>query len=225
MPRLIVATSRVEDGNMYIPTDPANEAVIENRTKWLKKQGIALEDATRVCVSYDQTNFCRYYQVGNQNKGEAMQNRGVLLADALVAVTPNHALFLPVADCVATVFFDEEHSVLMLSHLGRHSLEQQGGVKSVEYLKERYGSNPMTLKVWLAPSPSKDAYPIFALNSKGMKETVFEQLAEAGIASGNITDNPADTASDPNYYSHTAFLKGDKPDDGRFAMIAMMIED
>jgi hypothetical protein len=55
-----------------------------------------------------------------------------------------------------------------------------------------------------------------------MKEAVLEQLETAGITPDNITDNPADTATDPNYYSHSEFLKGNKPTDGRFAMIAVM---
>ena len=58
-----------------------------------------------------------------------------------------------------------------------------------------------------------------------MKEVVFEQLAEAGITLENITDNSANTAIDPDYYSHSQFLIGNKPEDGRFAMVAMMVEE
>jgi len=225
MARLIVAISKVQNGNMYIPGDTPNEAVIENRRQWLQAHDINIENTTRLGITYDHLNFCRYDVIRSASKGEGMQGGDGILSDALVATEPGHALFLPVADCVATVFFDEVHSVFMLSHLGRHSLEQQGGVRSVEYLVEHFGVNPATLKVWLGPAPSKELYPIYALNNKGMKEALYEQLDQAGIVTEHITDNVADTVASPEYYSHTAFLSGSKPEDGRFAMVAMMVED
>jgi copper oxidase (laccase) domain-containing protein len=225
MTKFIVALSKVEHGNMYIPSDTENIHVIENRKKWLQSVGISFNDTTRLSISYDQADFCRYDTLSEVNKGEGMIGTGIRPADALVVTTPGHALFLPVADCVATVFYDEVHSVCMLAHLGRHSLEQNGGVATVSYLVEQFGVNPATLKVWLSPAPNKQSYPIFALNNKGMKEVLLEQLSEAGITSDHITDNSADTITDPDYYSHTAFLNGKTDEDGRFAMVAMMVED
>jgi hypothetical protein len=55
-----------------------------------------------------------------------------------------------------------------------------------------------------------------------LKEVVFEQLRNAGIASTNITDNPADTTRDDRYFSHSEFLKGNKPTDGRHAIVVML---
>ncbi len=216
MAQPIVAISTVENGNMYIPSDVANNDVLNNRTQWLESLGMELNDTTRLAISYTQPDFCRYQIVNEHQKGDSV------LADALVTSTPGHALFLPVADCVATVFYDEEHSVLMLAHLGRHSLEQQGGVKSVEFLTKHFATEPASLKVWLSPAPSKKAYPIYALENKGMKEALYEQLLRSGIAMKNINDNSAETDVDPMYYSHSAFLRGDKPNDGRFAMVAMI---
>jgi copper oxidase (laccase) domain-containing protein len=225
MARLLVAISNVENGNMYIPGDTANEVVISNRQRWLASHGIDFANTTRLSITYDGQDFCRYRIVTDENKGEGMLGDGVQPGDAIVVTEPGHAAFLPVADCVATVFFDEVRSIFMLSHLGRHSLEQQGGVKSVEYLIEHFGVNPATLQVWLAPSPNKEVYPIYALDNKGMKEVLYEQLNVAGINPAHITDNAADTATDPAYYSHTTFLKGGKGEDGRFAMVAMMVKD
>ena len=81
---------------------------------------------------------------------------------------------MPLADCIGAVLYDEEHGVLMMSHLGRHSLEHNGGVKSVSYLEENYSSNPAKLKVWLSAAVSKESYKIYALDHKGMKEVAFE---------------------------------------------------
>ena len=217
-----VAISTVQDGSMYIPIDQENPDVIQNRKVWLEKQGIALADTTRLHISYDQANFCRYRVVDASHKGEGMLNGEGERVDALVTTTPGQALFLPVADCVATTFYDEENGVLMLSHLGRHSLEQNGGLRSVEFLTAHFGSNPARLKVWLSPAPNKESYPIFKLDGQGMKEAVYAQLLKAGILLESITDNKADTATDETYFSHSEFAKGNKKEEGRFAMVAIM---
>ncbi len=217
-----VAISKVQDGTMYIPTEQENASVITNRAIWLEKQGIALDDTTRVHISYDQDDFCRYRIVDAAQKGEGMRDGAGELADALVTTVPGQALFLPVADCVATTLFDPEYGVLMLSHLGRHSLEQDGGACSVAFLVETFGSKPEHIKVWLSPAPSKESYPIFKLDGSGMKEAVFEQLQRAGVLLENIIDNPADTAASDDYFSHSEFAKGNKSVEGRFAMVAVM---
>lgn len=220
-----VAFSDATNGSMYIPTDQTNTDVIEHRTAWLQSQGISIEDATRVHITYDREDFCTYREVTSADKGIGMRDGNLKPADALVTREKNLALFLPVADCVAATFYDPEQEVVMLSHLGRHSLEQQGGTKSVQYLVEHYGSNPAALKVWLGPAPSKSSYPIFKLDNKGMKEAAFEQLATAGINKNNITDNPADTDTDDRYYSYSVSLKGDTAKEGRQAMVAMLTDN
>lgn len=222
MPNLVVAISTVNDGNMYIPTDPSNAAVISNRETFLSQQGLTLQQGVRVCVNYDnETDFCKYRQVSLDDAGFGMTGAGQP-ADALVTTDSGLALFLPLADCIGTVLYDGANHVLMLSHLGRHSLEQSGGQKSVEYLVKNYGSNPSAIKVWLTPAPSKSIYPIFKLDNKGMKEALFEQLATAGIKQENITDNPAETDRDDRYYSYTNYVNGRSPDNGRYAIVAMI---
>ncbi|HWT40303.1 MAG TPA: polyphenol oxidase family protein [Dongiaceae bacterium] len=222
MASVAVAISTVHDGSMYTPSDQEDEGVIKNRQTWLEKQELAMADTTRVHISYDTDNFCRYRIINASNKGEGMVDGNDEHADALVTTVPGQALFLPVADCVATTLFDEEHGVLMLSHLGRHSLEQQGGIKSVEFLVKHFGTNPEHLKVWLSPAPGKQVYAIYKLNNQGMKEAAFEQLQSAGVKRQNVIDSPADTAIDDRYFSHSEFLKGNKQTDGRFAMVAVM---
>lgn len=222
MHTLFTATSTAADGSMYNPLDQSDATVVANREMWLKKNSLKLDDATRVYITYDTPDFCRYTEVGPQEKGLGMKQADLPPADALITTAPGHVLFLPVADCVATILFDPTKGVLMLSHLGRHSLEQDGGVRSVAYLTEHYSSNPADIKVWLSPAPSKETYAIYALNNQGMKEAAFEQLKRAGIRAENVTDNHADTATDDRYFSHSAFLKGQKSEDGRFAVIAVI---
>lgn len=222
MTAAFVAISTVRNGTMYVPSDHENLEVINNRRVWLETQGLSLDQTVRLNISYDQPNFCRYRVVDDTNAHQGMESSDSEPADALVTTTIGLALFLPVADCVAATLFDEQNGVLMLAHLGRHSLEQQGGTKAVEFLVQKYGTNPKKLKIWLGPAPNKTVYPIFKLGGQGMKEAVFDQLQKAGVELAWITDNSADTATSNQYYSYSEFLKGHQPNEGRFAMVAAM---
>jgi copper oxidase (laccase) domain-containing protein len=218
----IVAVSTVADGSMFDRKDPGDPNVIENRKTFLAAHTITLDQTTRLKVTFDTDDFCRYSEASPTMKSEGMRGNLEVPYDALVTTEPNHALFLPLADCVGATFYDPAHHVLGLAHLGRHSLEQQGAQKFVEYLQARYNSEPGDIRVWLGPAPGKDVYPIWALDNKGMKEVTFEQLHTAGILDENIIDNPAETDKDQNYFSYSEFLKGHRENDGDHAMVAMM---
>jgi len=221
---LIIATSTIADGSMYQRNDPANAAVIKNREAFLAAHNITMEQTVRLPLTYEKADFCQYREVTNKDAKDGMFQTSLQPCDGLVTTERNLALFLPVADCVSAIFYDAAHHVLGLTHLGRHSLEQSGATKFVAYLSDRFGSNPQMIKVWLGPAPGKDAYPIWALDNKGMKEATFEQLHDAGILDTNITDNPAETDKDYTYFSYSEFLKGNRIEDGDHAMVAMMTD-
>lgn len=219
---LLVFISKVVDGNMLVRGDSANIDAKSNRASFLAKNGIDIKQTTLVNIAYDGDNYRRYYEVSEAHKGNGMLYDDFVAADALVTRSINHALFLPIADCVGAIIFDPKKQILMLSHLGRHSLEQNGGYESVKLLIDGYGCEPNNLLVWLTPAPDADVYPMFAFNNRSIKSVVFQQLQSAGILSDNINDNSADTSKDLDYFSHSEFLKGNSPDDGRYAIVAMM---
>jgi copper oxidase (laccase) domain-containing protein len=181
-----------------------------------------MDDTTRVKIVYEGNDYCRYYEVNNSQKGAGMFDNNIMAADALITREPNHALFLMLADCVGAVIFDPDKQIMMLSHLGRHNVEQNGGYKSVKFLIDNYNCNPDDLLVWLTPGAGKENYPLFALDNRSFKDVIFEQLQSAKISSKNINDDPTDTTKDPRYFSHSQFLLGNQLTDGRFAVIAMM---
>lgn len=225
---LIVATSTVADGSMYNRHNPSDQDVIHNRKTFLKHLNIPFESTTRVnpdtlerATIKHETNWCHYVQVDSSSPS-GMEDNEVIACDALITTQPGHALFLPVADCVGTVLCDPTKHLLMVAHLGRHSLEQNGGFKSVQFLVDTYGSKAADIRVWLTPAPGQQAFPIWALDNRGMKEVMFEQLQTAGIKRENITDNPADTSTDKTYFSYSEFLKGNRAIDGDHAIVAMM---
>jgi len=224
MTKLIVGISTVPDGSMYNRHDMTDAQVIKNRQTYLEKLGIDTAQTTRVKTVYDGESYCRYRTVESGEKSKGMYDDDVEVADALFTTDKHHALLLPIADCIGAVFYDEKTHSLMVSHLGRHSLEQEGGYKTVHYFIEHSGADSKDIKVWFTPAPGKDIYPIWALDNKGMKEVAFEQMQKAGILPENITDNPADSSRDLNYFSYSEFLKGNRDEDADYAIVAMITD-
>jgi copper oxidase (laccase) domain-containing protein len=217
-----IAVSSVDDGNMKFDVNE-DKNVATNRQNFLQRVGISLDQATPVTVSYDRDDYADYRIANEADKGKAMRRReSIQVADALVVIRPNHALFLSVADCCAVVFHDPVKDVLMLSHIGRHSAEVDGARRSVEFLQQNCNSKPADLKIWLSPAVGKVTYPIIKKDGKGLHEVILDQLAVADVPRENIEVCDVDTATDPNYFSHSEFKKGNQKVDGRFAVVAMM---
>lgn len=219
---LIFAISEVKDGNMAFRQGNSTKDIIANRLTFLSKNCIVIEQTTRLGVTYDGDDYCRYVEANEDQKGKGMQDFDAPIADAIVTRNQNHALFLPLGDCIGAVIFDPLKQILMMTHLGRHSIEQNGGYRSVRFLIDNYECNPSDLLVWLSPAPGQKSYPVYAFNNRSLKDIAFEQLFSAGIIKENITDNPADTAKDARYFSYSEFFKGHTKINGRHAIVAMM---
>ena len=219
---LVIHTSQVSDGSMKQLAKSEIEPVRDNKRKFLSKHGIKLEDSTFVCLEYEGDDYCRYVDCDETYKGDGMSRPSSIIVDAVVTTTPGHALFLPVADCIAAVLHDPVTNTLMMSHLGRHNIEQFGGTKSVEYLTEHHSVDPKNIKVWLSPAAGKESYPLFAFDNQSLHEVASQQIAKAGVPLENIDVSPIRTTTDDNYFSHSEFLKGNRPSDGRFAIVAVM---
>ncbi|MDB5177285.1 MAG: Protein of hypothetical function [Candidatus Saccharibacteria bacterium] len=216
-----VFTSTVADGSMKAP-DRNFETVLETRTAFLQKNNVQPNDTTLVHITYDSDDFCRYQTLNDSDKGDGMTRPSTIIADALVVSNPGHALFLPLADCVGAVIHDPTKNILMVSHLGRHNLEQFGGTKCIEYMVKNHGVNPADLTVWLSPAAGIENYPLYSFDNRSLHDVSIEQLAAAGIPAQNITASPIDSAADLNYFSHSQFLKGNRETDGRFVVVAQL---
>lgn len=221
----MVEFSKVSDGSMLNRGNFADPEVLANRVHYLSGHGLDINKTALVTILYnDEATYTHYEEVNSEQLGKAI--RGDLkhsqVADALITTDPEVTIFLALADCVGTVLYSAKQQVMMVSHLGRHSLEQNGGFLSVQKLVEDYGVDPADLKVWLSPAPSKESYPIWALEGAGMKESVFKQLVDAGVRLEHIVDNASETDVSEEYFSHSQFKAGNRRVDGRFAVIANM---
>lgn len=216
------ALSSRQDGNMKFGLE-SDEAVVKNRQQFLASIGIDPSHTTLVGITYATNDFTKYRTVTTKDKGQGIFTPSASdPVDALVTDQPGHALFLPIADCIGAVLYDSEHHVLMVSHLGRHSVEQSGAEKSATYLQNNFGTNTGDLQVWLSPGVGKTTYPLRMFQGRSLREVVTDQLVRAGVHLDHIQSDAIDTASSPDYYSHSEFLKGNQPGPARFAIVAEM---
>jgi copper oxidase (laccase) domain-containing protein len=210
------------DGNMFNRLDMKDPQVVANRQKFLDAHNIDIAQTTFLYTTYDSDNFKRYIEIDNSDKGQGMLGYTRLVSDALIVRAKNHALFLAIADCLGVVLYDPGKEILMLSHVGRHHLAQKGAFYSVEFLKNSYGCDPNEILVTMSPSAGSENYPLFGFQNRSIREVAVEQMLQAGISSENIKENNVDTTNDYSYYSHSEFLKGNRGEDNRFAIVAMM---
>lgn len=209
-----VAVSSVDDGSMKDGVDLMTPEAIVNREQFLRLVEMNAAAIAVFYADYDTKDFCQY------NEATA----GLMLgSDGVSTQQPGQPMLLPIADCVATVLYDPAHNALMVSHLGRHSTEQYGGRKSVEYMTHAYGTQPEKLLVWLGPSPNGVDYPLRAFDGRSFVDVLIQQLRDAGVVTDHIEVSRVDTSTNQNYFSHSQFLKGKQAIDGRYAVAAMII--
>jgi copper oxidase (laccase) domain-containing protein len=220
---VVAAVSSINNGNMkYLGPVMDQPAVDENRTRFLSKLGIRLEQAVLVRTTYDGSNYNRYHVVGENNRGQGMVRPSAFNSDSLATNQKNVALFLPIADCIGGFVYDPTKHALMVMHLGRQATEQHGAAKSIEFFVKEFHSNPKDLLVWLGPAPSQKTYPLFSFDNRSLHDVNIEHLQSVGINRKNITVCTVDTILDTNYFSHSEFLKGRRDIDGRYAVVGML---
>ena len=218
---LIAALSSKSDGNLKFGIND-DVTTLTHRRAFLEKAGIDIMHTSLVGITYNTNDFAKYRLATLEDKSIGMLEPNMTRhVDALVVRTPNHALFLPLADCAGVILYDPMQKILMVSHLGRHSVEQEGEVKSVQYLQRTCNSNPAELLVWISPSVGKATYPLHAFEDRSLQEVIIEQLHAAGVTDKHIEASQVDTARDENYFSHSEYLKGNN-EPGRFAIVAML---
>ena len=119
---------------------------------------------------------------------------------------------------MGTVLWDPVTGTLMLTHLGRHSVVQDGAIRSVSYLVGEFGVNPADLRAWMGPSPSGTAYPLHDRGDRSFVQEVSAQLRAAGVRPHRIAASGILTDRDPDFFSHSEYLAGRQATDGRHAV-------
>ena len=234
-PNLLVAVSSKDDGTMLNRIRGRHVAeILENRRQFCDQIGVTYNDVVYHVISYDQTQT--FDNIAEVTEADTVKhNNEGIFADALYTETAGIGLFLPVADCIATVIYDPKRRALMLAHLGRHSTVAQLMTGVVRYFVER-GSQAKDLQIWMSPSITQRNYRMeyFAHTSDIKWHNFCRQTADgiyldmqgfnrslavqSGVPSDNIFISPIDTADDPHYFSHSS---GDTAE--RIAVVAVMV--
>lgn len=217
-PNIAIHLSTTHDGSLRSSLTPEPQIDDASTQAFLHSHDIEEQDTVLLRLSYDTDNFCRYTHVTCGMAGQGFTRMQSTISDGLLTQADGVALFLPIADCVGAVLYHPPSQTLMLSHLGRHNLEQQGGYESVRYMQQVSGLDPSELQVYLSPAAGKMHYPLFAFENKSLHEVAAEQLESAGVAPHNIVIDARDTVTDPDFFSHSAALRGEKPA-GRHAIV------
>ena len=203
------------DGNMRVVAE--TEEVRENIENVLARAEMDRDDVSLVRVTYDRDDYCEFYEV---DEGNLLRlGAGARVCDGLVTRDTGVGLFLPLADCLGLVMYDEATGTMMMVHCGRHTVLQKGASRAVEFMETRYGVEAENVKVWLSPSAGAENYPVHGLGGDSLQEAAVKQLLEAGVVEENIERSTIDTTTDENYYS---YCMGDEEE--RFAIMARRIK-
>ncbi len=220
--KITVALSSREDGQMQHGWVESDDVVTDNRRKFIAAAGLAIERSALVRVQYlDNAPYDQIVTITEADAGMGMYKKDGMVADCLVTATKGLGLFLPVADCGATVIYDPDHQVLALAHLGRHSTVANLARKLVAHLVDTYQTDPAELKIWVSPSISTKHYVLeYADFAKGNSDwgpysTPIDggyavdvsgynrrQFIGAGVLAQNIEISEVDTAMSEDYWSH-----------------------
>lgn len=135
------------------------EAVLENYRRIAHIMGAKLEDI----VCSDQTHTTNVRQVGKADGGKGVtRERGYTDVDGLITNEPGVLLATFYADCVPLYFVDPVHKAIGLSHSGWRGTVGRMGQKTLETMKEAYGTNPEDVYAAIGPSICQDCYEISA---------------------------------------------------------------
>lgn len=231
---LLVAVSSKNDGTMLNRIRGRHVAeVLENRRRFCDHIGVKYDDVVYHVISYDQGQTFDNIAEVTETDTVKCNNEGIF-ADALYTEAAGVGLFLPVADCIATVIYDPKRRALMLAHLGRHSTVAQLMSQAVRYFVER-GSQAKDLQIWMSPSITQKNYRMDYFNHandtnwynfcRQTADGIYLDMhgfncslaIQAGVPAENIFISPIDTADNTNYFSHSSGDIG-----GRFAVVACM---
>lgn len=235
--------SSKDDGQMQLGWAEPDELVVKNRRKFLESLGVQIQNTVLVRIRYiEGATYDVIKTVTQAEAGNGMFRLEGEPKDCLVTNTPGLALFVPVADCGATIVYDSKNQVIALAHLGRHSTIALVPKKLTKYLKDNFQTDPADLKIWISPSISAESYVLqyadFATSNPDWADFCKKvdggyitdnagfnksQFIKSGVPAENIEISDVDTAKSEDYWSHhhEVSVKGN-PVPPRFAIVASL---
>lgn len=133
------------------------DAVMENYRR--VGQVFGKSEADFICT--DQTHTTNVLRVGKEEAGIGVtKSRPYTDVDGLITNEPGVILSTFYADCVPLYFVDSVHKAIGLSHSGWRGTVGRMGQKTLEAMKEAFGTNPSDIYAAIGPSICQDCYEI-----------------------------------------------------------------
>lgn len=229
---LAVVSSR-DDGTVLDRSLGVHDgSITSNRTRFCKAAGLDYGDVVfqRIVYSPDAT----YSLLAEVDTRSTTKFTSEVVADAVFTEAKGVGLFLPVADCVATIVHDPKRELLAVLHLGRHSTVTELVSKTVKHFVAR-GSTVDDLVIWMSPSAQRSTYKLEYFDLKDSpqwlqycdvkEDGVYidmqgynrQRFIDMGVKRDSIHISQVNTMEDSEYFSHA---RGDAH--GRMAVVAMM---
>lgn len=133
------------------------KAVMENYRRVAETFGKNVEDF--VCT--DQTHTINVLRVGKAEKGFGVtREKPYTDVDGLITNEPGIILSTFYADCVPLYFVDPVNKAIGLSHSGWRGTVGRMGQKTLDAMKEAFGTKPEDVYAAIGPSICQDCYEI-----------------------------------------------------------------
>ena len=161
--------------NLSFDQGDREEAVRENFRRIGEAMGVRCEDM----VLSRQTHTTNVRVVTEDDRGKGIvRERDYTDVDGLVTNVPGICLVTSYADCVPLYFVDPVKRVIGLSHSGWRGTVGKIGKKTVEVMKDTFGSDPGDILAAVGPSVCMDCYEVSEDVIERVKEAFSEHLWE-----------------------------------------------
>ena len=149
------------------------EAVLENYRRVAETFEKTVDDF--ICT--DQTHTTTVLRVGKEQAGFGVtKERPYTDVDGLITNESGVILSTFYADCVPLYFVDPVNKAIGLSHSGWRGTVGRMGQKTLEAMKEAFGTNPADVYAAIGPSICQDCYEI----SEDVAEHFYEEFSGHG---------------------------------------------
>ena len=143
--------------NVSFTRGDRKEAVREN----YRRLGAAIGFSCEELVCSDQTHTTNLRVVTEEDRGKGFARpKDYTDVDGLVTDVPGLTLATFYADCVPLYFVDPVRRCIGLSHAGWRGTAGKIGKKTVELMREQYGTRPSDLAAAIGPSICQDCYEV-----------------------------------------------------------------
>jgi YfiH family protein len=157
---VLAGFSRGEKGNfnlaLHVNDDPLR--VIANRKKLCDQLGIPFEAYT--CAEQVHGNCITAVTSSEKGRGRLSQEDTIPHSDSLITNEPGIMLNIFMADCVPIIIYDNNTHSGGVCHAGWRGTSQNIILKTVETMKDLYGTDPAYITALIGPSIGGCCYKV-----------------------------------------------------------------